>query len=154
MQGCVFIVLCWRGRGGWHVSLLLTSVLLLLLLLLSARYTGRVRAGVLKDGARDWRVLPRIFSSAGVTPVGLSPNFSKCGGDGRTRNCISNASRMVVYVHPNNDSSATLQLGSGSWSIRCYNPIGGSVVKSLSGTGTVRVSCGLGSNDVVIIAKK
>ena len=120
-------------------------------------YVDSVNRGIIDDGGRDLKHIPKFFEDVGVSMVGLEPDLSRCGNNGGERVCSHDADTMVVYVSKAASApSAVLHMpSSGPWAVTCWDPVAAQVTQQTTATGTtVAVQCLTSSDDVLIALQK
>jgi hypothetical protein len=100
-------------------------------------YYDGVQAGKIQGGAHDFIHIHTFFRDTGLTLVGMAPDDALVGGDPTRYKCIHDESTFIVYLaNPSGDTpetddeavttpSVTIQLPSGSSSLRWFDPATG-----------------------------
>lgn len=100
-------------------------------------YFDANRAGVLEQGAHDFRHVHTFFQDSGLTMAGLEPDDAFCGGKPRGWKCAHDDDTYIIYLaNPSGNDPATdvpgerlpkvtFSLPAGSFTSRWFNPSAG-----------------------------
>lgn len=105
-------------------------------------YQTAVAAGLLDDGAHDFRFISQFFREAGIELTGMRPTPEMVGELSQQFSVISSRQQIIVYAHqPSTDkpqlaevleseANIKLSLPAGDWQVRWYDPRSGRWIPS------------------------